>query len=117
MKQEYQHKQEITLSDFELYLLGYRLTTAEIIYRLPDHPDLLQTFLWQKMDLDPRFPQLFRFLHFWERNIEGQLYHVKVVQSEQVELPNITVVDQEIQYEGGGLKLLSKKPKTTRILN
>jgi uncharacterized protein Usg len=34
----------------------YRLTTAEIIYHLPDHPDLLQSFVWQKLDR-ARFPR------------------------------------------------------------
>ena len=59
----------------------YRLTTAEIIYRLPDHPDLLQSFIWQKLDLAPDFPELRRFLEFWSRNIEGKLHSVKVGQA------------------------------------
>ncbi|HJS33815.1 MAG TPA: Usg family protein, partial [Alphaproteobacteria bacterium] len=28
-----------------LQLRNYRLTTAEIIYRMPDHPGLLQSFI------------------------------------------------------------------------
>ena len=32
-------------------LQGHRLTTAEIIYRLPDHPALLQTYVWQGLDM------------------------------------------------------------------
>jgi uncharacterized protein Usg len=59
----------------------YRLTTAEIIYHLPDHPDLLQSFIWQKLDLAPNFPELRRFLDFWSRNIEGKLHSVKVGQA------------------------------------
>ena len=46
----------------ELQLNGYRLTTAEIIYRLPDHPALVQTFIWQGLDLVPKFPELNKFL-------------------------------------------------------
>jgi uncharacterized protein Usg len=65
------------MSDLELQLQGYRLTTAEIIYRLPDHPSLLQTFVWQALDLAPRFPVLTRFLDFWEREIEGKIHSVK----------------------------------------
>ncbi len=57
---------------------GYRLTTAEIIYRLPDHPALLQSYIWQDYDLAPRFPILGRFLEFWERKIEGRLHEVRV---------------------------------------
>jgi len=63
---------------FELTLRGYRVTTAEILYHMPDHPDLLQTFIWQELDLAPRFPVLNKFLHFWETNIEGRLHSVRV---------------------------------------
>jgi uncharacterized protein Usg len=63
---------------FELALRGYRVTTAEILYHMPDHPDLLQTFIWQELDLAPKFPVLNKFLHFWEDNIEGRLHSVRV---------------------------------------
>ena len=58
----------------------YRLTTAEIVYHLPDQPDTLQTFIWQKFDRAPDFPELGRFLDFWRNNIEGELHSVKVAQ-------------------------------------
>ncbi|MGH7174229.1 MAG: usg protein [Gemmataceae bacterium] len=64
-----------------LQLEGYRLTTAEILYHLPDHPHLLQSFVWQELDIAPRFPVLRRFLNFWTHNIEGQLHSVKVAQA------------------------------------
>ena len=57
---------------------GYRLTTAEILYHLPDHPSLLQSFIWQNVDLAPRFPVLHRFLRFWQREIEGSIHSVRV---------------------------------------
>ncbi|MBY0337252.1 MAG: usg protein [Acetobacteraceae bacterium] len=56
----------------------WRLTTAEILYRLPDHPAVLQSFVWQKHDKAPTFPELSRFLAFWEREIEGKLHMVRV---------------------------------------
>lgn len=59
-------------------LNGYRLTTAKILYRLPDHPSLLQAFIWQQLDIAPRFPELNRFLAFWQREIEGPLHSVTV---------------------------------------
>jgi hypothetical protein len=37
---------------------GFLLTTAEILYRLPDYPRLLQSYIWQHYDLAPRFPKL-----------------------------------------------------------
>ncbi len=61
-----------------LQLKDYRLTTAEILYRLPDHPGLLQTYVWQDLDLAPRFPALRRFLDFWHRELDGKLHSVKV---------------------------------------
>ena len=66
------------MRSLELQLKGYRLTTAEILYRLPDHPAVLQCYIWQNLDLAPRFPVLNRFLEFWEKNIEGRLHSVIV---------------------------------------
>jgi uncharacterized protein Usg len=62
----------------EKQLRDYRLTTAEILYHLPDHPTLLQTFIWQEYDIAPEFPILRKFLDFWTRNIDGKLHSVKV---------------------------------------
>lgn len=70
------------MTEIEHQLNGYRLTTAEIIYRMPDHLDLLQTYIWQSLDLAPSFPRLHEFLDFWEREIDGPLYAVKVAGSE-----------------------------------
>lgn len=66
------------MSNLSLQLRGYRLTTAEILYHLPDHPGLLQSFIWQHLDIAPVFPELRRFLDFWAREIEGPLHSVKV---------------------------------------
>jgi uncharacterized protein Usg len=69
------------VSDHRQTLSDRRLTTAEIVYHLPDHPDLLQSFIWQKFDVAPDFPELRRFLEFWSRNIEGKLHSVTVGQA------------------------------------
>ena len=63
--------------DFLAQLAGFSLTTAEILYRLPDHPSLLQSFIWQDYDVHPRFPRLKSFLDFWSRNLDGKLYRVR----------------------------------------
>lgn len=57
---------------------GFRLTTAEILYHMPDYPDFLQTYVWQELDLAPRFPKLGKFLNFWESNLDGKLHSVRV---------------------------------------
>lgn len=59
-------------------LNDFRLTTAEILYRLPDFPKLLQSYVWQDYDRAPEFPELRRFLDFWETNLDGKLYAVRV---------------------------------------
>lgn len=63
-------------SELELMLQGYGLTTAQILYRLPDHPHLLQSFVWQHYDLAPRFPELYRFIDFWREKLDGPLHSV-----------------------------------------
>ncbi|MCO6393293.1 aspartate-semialdehyde dehydrogenase [Aliihoeflea aestuarii] len=63
-------------SEMELMLQGYGLTTAQILYRMPDHPGLLQTFIWQHYDLAPKFPALYRFLDFWRESLDGPLHSV-----------------------------------------
>ena len=62
----------------QLQLRNYRLTTAEILYHMPDHPDLLQSYVWQEYDIAPHFPVLRNFLDFWARNLDGPLHSVKV---------------------------------------
>lgn len=62
--------------EMELMLKGYGLTTAQILYHYPDHPHLLQTFVWQDYDLAPKFPVLAGFLSFWKEKLEGPLHSV-----------------------------------------
>ena len=49
---------------FRRQLEGYRLATAEILYHMPDHPGLLQSYVWQDYDIAPEYPVLGRFLGF-----------------------------------------------------
>jgi uncharacterized protein Usg len=57
---------------------GYSPTTAEIYYHLPDHPSLLQLYVWQEYDLAPEFPTLRGFLSCWERQLDGALHSVRI---------------------------------------
>ncbi len=83
------------MSRIEQQLKNYRLTTAEIIYRLPDFPDLLQTYIWQELDLAPEFPVLRKFLAFWEANIEGRLHTVRVASSRLVKPAEFRVIGSQ----------------------
>jgi uncharacterized protein Usg len=81
--------------DFRKQLDGYGLTTAQILYRLPDHPNLLQTFVWQEYDLFPKFPTLSRFLSFWTRELIGPLHSVRVAHARLIKPSEFRAVDGE----------------------
>ena len=83
------------MSSLERQLQDYRLTTAEIIYRLPDFPDVLQSYIWQDLDLAPKFPVLRKFLDFWEKNIEGALFEVRVASTVLVKPAEIRMAKAE----------------------
>jgi len=68
----------IELSETPRLINGYQLTTAEILYHMPDFPDLLQSYVWQNLDMAPHFPVLRRFLDFWTENLDGKLHSVTI---------------------------------------
>ncbi len=74
-------------SGLVLQLNHFRLTTAHILYHMPDHPGLLQSYVWQDYDLAPKFPTLRRFLDFWTSNLDGKLHSVEVASSELLQAP------------------------------
>jgi uncharacterized protein Usg len=86
-------KDEVS-KDFRKQVLGYGLTTAQILYRMPDHPSLLQTYVWQDYDLFPNFPALKDFLAFWETKFEGPLFAVTVAHSKLVKPAELRAVDR-----------------------
>ena len=83
--------------DFAKQVKGYGLTTANILYRLPDHPWLLQTYVWQDYDLFPRFPMLGRFLDFWRRELEGPLHSVTVAHARLIKPAEIRAIGSEFR--------------------
>ncbi len=64
--------------DFYSQLQGRRLTTAEVLYYMPAHPSLLQSFLWQTVDEAPNFPRIHQFLDFWRREIDAVIHSVSI---------------------------------------
>src|SRR5437660_9902632 len=88
---------EMASKDFRRQLEGYGLTTAQILYRLPDHPSLLQTYVWQDYDLCPRFPVLNRFLAFWLEKLEGPLYSGIVAHSRLLKPAELRAIDGEFR--------------------
>lgn len=84
-------------NDFKRQLAGYGLTTAHIHYRRPDHPWLLQTYVWQDYDLFPEFPTLQKFLDFWQRKLEGPLHSVTVAHCKLIKPAELRAVDGEFR--------------------
>lgn len=84
--------------ELQLMLRDYRLTTAEILYHLPDHPALLQSFVWQQLDLAPKFPLLSRFLDFWNRELDGKIHSVQVAHAE-------FITPREFKHIGASLQV------------
>jgi uncharacterized protein Usg len=83
--------------NFRRQLEGYGLTTAQILYRRPDHPWLLQTYVWQEYDLCPAFPELHGFLEFWRKSLEGALHSVTVAHSRLIRPAEFRTVNGEFR--------------------
>lgn len=76
---------------------GFSLTTAEILYRMPDHPSLLQSYIWQEYDLSPRFPKLKSFLDYWVQNLDGKLHRIYVAHAHLIKPAEVKMVDGEFR--------------------
>jgi len=83
--------------EFRKQLEGYGLTTAEILYRMPDHPRLLQSYIWQDYDIFPDFPVLRKFLDFWGRTLEGPLFKVTVGHNRLIRPAELKAVGAEFR--------------------
>ena len=77
------------MSDLGKQLTAHRLTTAEILYHMPDHPALLQSYVWQDYDTAPHYPVLREFLVFWQRELEGKLHSVRVATLPLIQAPAV----------------------------
>jgi uncharacterized protein Usg len=83
--------------DFCRMIEGYGLTTANIFYRLPDYPAIVQSYVWQEYDLHPDFPELHKFLDFWSRSLDGKLHSVLVAHARLIRPAEISMVDAEFR--------------------
>ncbi len=71
-------------TEFALRLQGWRLATAEVLYYMPDHPALLQSFTWQTLDLAPSYPRIHKFLEFWRAEIQAVIHSVRLASGEEL---------------------------------
>lgn len=72
------------MSETEAMLKGYGLTTAEFTYHMPDYIHVLNTFIWQEYDLAPDHPKLFKFIEFWQSELDGPLHSVQFTHRKQI---------------------------------
>lgn len=87
-------------TDFEKQLTkDYRLTTAEIIYHMPDYPDFLQSYIWQEYDIAPKYPVLHGFLDFWSRELDGKLHSVYLASKEIITPQDTKFYDVELTLQ------------------
>lgn len=84
------------MKDFEKQLNNYRLTTAEIFYHMPDYPKLIQSYVWQELDLAPYFPELKGFLDFWTSKLEAKLHSVRCCHAEIIKPTDWQNIDADL---------------------
>lgn len=85
-------------NELSLRLKGWRLATAEVLYYLPDHPSLLQSFMWQTLDLAPSYPRLHQFLDFWRREIDAVIHSVRLATGETIAPPKLSTADHWLHH-------------------
>ena len=78
-------------------LEGYGFATAEIFYHLPDYPHIIQTFVWQQLDLFPHLPKLRTFLDFWQAKLDGPLHSVKVMRGQIIKPAGLRAISGEFR--------------------
>ncbi|WP_179379626.1 usg protein [Jannaschia marina] len=72
------------MTETDMMLRGYGLTLAEMFYHMPDHPHVLNSYIWQGYDIAPDHPKLFGFIEFWQREIDGPLHSVRFTHRRQI---------------------------------
>jgi uncharacterized protein Usg len=79
--------------DFQARFAGGGLLTTEILYYLPDHRSLLQSFVWQTIDAAPVFPRLNQFLDHWRREIDAAIHSIRIAHADWVGPAELRAID------------------------
>lgn len=68
--------------DFEkMFNQGYSLVTVNVIYFIPDYNSLVNEFMWQTLDIQPKYPRVMKFLNFWQTEIEAVIKEIQLADS------------------------------------
>jgi uncharacterized protein Usg len=57
------------------------LVTLHIYYVIPGFQLILNEFLWQTLDVRPRYPRVHRFLNYWHREIDAVIKEIIICDS------------------------------------
>ena len=59
------------------------LVTLNVFYWMPDYENILQQFIWQTMDVKPKYQRVHRFLDYWHNNIDAVVNEIEICDSER----------------------------------
>ena len=59
------------------------ITTVDILYWMPDYNNVLQQFVWQTMDVKPKYPRVHKFLNHWHNSVDAKLSEIIIYDSER----------------------------------
>ena len=59
------------------------LVTLNVYYWLPDYENILQQFIWQTLDVKPKYPRVHKFLDYWHNNIDAIVNEIQICESER----------------------------------
>ena len=81
-----------------MYILSRKvLVSLRVFYYMPDHRNLIQEFMWQTLDINPKYPRVNKFLNFWKENIEAVIADVAIAESNQ-RRPKFNSVEDIFKY-------------------
>ncbi len=68
----------------KMYIIRNKtLVTLNVYYWMPDYDNILQQFIWQTMDVKPKYPRINKFLDYWHNNIEAIVSEIQICESER----------------------------------
>ena len=80
--------------DFVFRIRNYSLMTLNIFYYMPDHQHIIQEFLWQTMDLKPKYPRIKEFLKFWQEEIDAKIKEIQIGETGGLQPSKYKSIDQ-----------------------
>lgn len=72
------------------------LVSLRVFYYMPDYRDIIQEFMWQTMDIKPKYPRVNKFLNYWKENIEAVIADVEMAEMDKK--PKYRSVDDIFKY-------------------